>query len=215
VPVGSYCYIEARVFVSATVGTVDVWVDGVLWLTLTSQNTKNTANSTMAQIAISSASNVNNHFDDLYVADATTSKDRLGDQRVETDYPIADGYYSTWTPSTGTAHYSLINSAVPQTTTFVSDGTPGNKDSYVIDPLTAITGAIAGVQWTIYADKSDAGARSIKIDTRSNVTDAAGATQALGTSPALYSEVRLTDPNTSAAWTQAGVNAAQPILETV
>jgi hypothetical protein len=214
IPADSYYYLEAKVFIHATTGTVHVRVNGVEVLALTGQNTKNTAASTISQIAL--IGSVANHlFDDFYVADATTNTDFLGDQRVDTSYPTSDGFYQTWTPSTGTDHFSLVNATAPQMTTYVSDGTAANKDTYNVTDLLAITGTIAGVQITAYAQKSDAGARSLKLVTRSNTTDVSSSSQTLGTSPNLYSAIQLTDPNTAAAWTESGFNAAQFGVETV
>jgi hypothetical protein len=61
----------------------------------------------------------------------------------------------------------------------------------------------------MYAQKSDAGARTLAAVIRESGTDHVGAAVQLSTSPAYYQEIHETDPVTSAAWTLTGLNAAQ------
>lgn len=217
VPTGAFFYLEARVLVSDTVGVVKVNVNGVEVLSLTSQDTKQTSNTTISQVGLVGASTVSdgNQFDDFYCADATTNTDFLGDQRVDTGLPVSDGFYLTWTPSGGSQHFALIDDVPQQIVNNIADGTAANKDTFNVTDLTAITGVIAGVQITAYAKKSDAGARSLKLVTRSNTTDVSSAAQALSTGETFFTAIQLTDPNTAAAWTESGFNAAQFGVETV
>lgn len=57
--------------------------------------------------------------------------------------PKADGSYSSWTPSTGTAHWSLVDEAACNgTTDYVSTSVVGNRDSYVVSTTSIPTGAV-------------------------------------------------------------------------
>jgi hypothetical protein len=48
--------------------------------------------------------------------------------------PVSDGAYTQWTPSTGSAHYALVDeSTCNGTTDYNSTNTVGNRDSYGID----------------------------------------------------------------------------------
>jgi hypothetical protein len=60
-----------------------------------------------------------------------------------TGLPKADGTYAQWTPSTGTAHWSLVDEAACNgTTDYVSVTTTGNRDSYVISTSSIPSGAV-------------------------------------------------------------------------
>lgn len=209
---GVFQYIEAKVFVHASAGTVQVKVNGVTVLNLSGINTKNTANTTMSQFGLNTPTNVGNLFDDVYLCDAsgTDNNDFLGDSRVDTLMPNGDGFYLNWTPTGGGAHWTQVNAIPPQIATNVSDGSVGDKDTYNFADLTAITGTIFGVAQTLYAQKSDAGTRSVQPLCRSGGVDSAGSAIALGTG-ANFTPQRILerDPNTGAIWTEAGVNAAQ------
>jgi hypothetical protein len=207
---GSYQYIEAKVFVAATVGTVRVKVNGVTVLDLINQNTKNTANTTMSQICAATPFS-NTILDDFYCCDTTgpDNADFLGDCRVDTLMPNGDGTHLQWTPTGGGAHYTQVNAIPPQIVNNVSDGTLGEKDTYDFANLAAITGLIFGVQEVLYAQKSDAGARSVQHLCRSAGVDSAGSAIALGTGANIYPRIFERDPATTAPWIEAGINGAQ------
>jgi hypothetical protein len=128
---------------------------------------------------------------------------------VDTLMPNGDGFYLQWTPTGGGAHYTQVNAIPPQIALNVSDGTVGDKDTYDFANLTAITGLIFGVQETLYAQKSDAGARSVQHLCRSAGVDSAGSAIALGTGVNLYSRIYERDPATTAPWTESGINGVQ------
>ena len=91
----------------------------------------------------------------------------------------------------------------------VSGSTTGNKDTFAFQDLPTVTGSIYGVQVTSVAQKDDAGSRQMKTVCRSGGADYLGNAVSVGTSPLAYSTLYPTDPNTSAAWTQSGFNAAE------
>lgn len=219
---GVWVYVEWKFTIADSIGanSCKVRVNGTDWITVaTGQDIKNTANASANSVRLGKLTNTttDSFFDDFYLCDQSGSanNDFLGDSRIDTLYPNGDGFYQTWTPSTGTQHFALVNGHTPQITNYNSDGTAANKDTYDFENLTSITGSIFGVQVNAYAQKSDSGARSIKIDARSGTTDSAGASQALATAPAYYLRILEQDPATSAAWTESGFNAAQFGPETV
>jgi hypothetical protein len=211
VPVSGYFYIEAKVLISDTVGTVTVRVNGVAVLTLTGLDTRNAGNASATGFRIMGTS-ATSLVDDIYANDTSggaPQNDFLGDCRIDTLFPNADGSNSAWTPSTGTDHYALVDESTPNTTDYVETSGVGNKDTWNFQNLSAITGTIYGVQVSSAALKDDAGARSIANTVKSGATNADGATQALSTSQLYYMDIWATDPNTAAAWTEANVNAAE------
>jgi hypothetical protein len=92
---------------------------------------------------------------------------------------------------------------------YVSSATVGNKDLYDVTDLPFTPSSVYAVKVTWRARKDDATTRTVRANLKSGATTANGATKAMGASYQSYSDVYLTDPNTSAAWTVSAVNAIQ------
>lgn len=216
IPFNAFVYLEWKVTISPTVGAVEVRVNGDPWITLTNQNTRNSANSFANVVALGSHGQTSSGgndfwFDDLYVCDTSGSANNtfLGDCRVDALHPSADGTYSAFAPSTGTAHWSLVDDPTLDGADYVSSSTVGVKDSYQFSDLTGNPAQVFGVQLANAVMKDDAGARQVANLVRSGGTDAQSAAAGVGTSLAYNLSVHETDPATGAAWTVSGVNAAQ------
>lgn len=206
-----YFYFELKVKVSDTVGTVTLRVNGVTALALTGIDTKYSANAYVNYIQLNSPVN-STYYDDLYICDGlgSTNNDFLGDCRVDTLFPNADGTYSDFTCSTGTTHYALVDETTPNTTDYVDGGTVGNRDSFgLTDLATLASQTIYGVQVNVAANKDDAGVKSLAPMVRSSTTNADGTSAALGLTQRFISQIFEQDPSASAAWTEATVNAMQ------
>lgn len=215
--VSTWYYVELKGFVNGASGTCELQLNGVSEIASTVGNfgSTNVDNILLNKpAAFSSAAHF--LFDDIYVSDATTF---LGDRHVETIFPTADGNYTQWTPDTGTAHFSRVNEnsgTYPDgDTSYVSDATVGHRDSYTMGDLSVLSGSIAAVQSVMYARKDDAATRQIAAFIRRSSADYDGATATLATTYAFYTEIRETDPSTSAAWDISGVNAAELGVKTV
>ncbi|WP_155301359.1 hypothetical protein [Cupriavidus necator] len=212
---GNFYFIEFKVTIadSISANSCKVRVNGVDWITVaTGQDTKSTANASANQIRLGAVGNNNAMtFDDLYVCDQSGSSNNnfLGDVRIDTLYPTSDGANAAWATSSGSTHYTLVDDATPNTTDYVESSTVTQKDTYGFSDISHTPVNIFGVQLSIAALKDDAGDRLVKAVTRSAGTDYSGTAQALGTSQLYYSEIRETDPATSAAWTKTNLNAAE------
>lgn len=221
--VGVTYYIEWKLTIADSIAanSCKVRVNGVDWITVPAgQDLKATSNTTANQLRLGSANpsgsmGGSTYIDDFYVCDASgsTNNDFLGDVRVDTLFPNADGTYSQFTCSTGTSHYALVDETAPNTTDHNESSTAGHKDSYALGNLTALSSTIYGVQLNVAALKDDAGARGLKVGMRSSSTDSVDAGTALTTSQLYYQRVLETDPATTAAWTESGVNAAEALVE--
>lgn len=217
---GSYRYLELKATIHDTLGSYELRLGGVNILSATNVDTKNTANASINQVSfgmLNASAFVTWTFDDLYILDTSgaTNNDFLGDVRIDAIYPTADGNYKQWTPSTGVDHFALVDEATPNTTDYVSDGTPGNKDSFVMsNPPALASQAIYGVKVKVAAAKDDAGARSLKVGVRSGAVDSVSAAKALSTSQVYYSNIHEVDPATGLAWLPAAVDALEALIET-
>lgn len=216
-------YLEWKVTIadSISANSCKVRVNGVDWITVaTGQDTKSSANTGATSVRIGQTlgapTGVTLDIDDFYLCDqsGSTNNDFLGDVRVDTLLPNGDGTYTSFTPSTGTSHYQLVDETTPNTSDYNESSTVTNKDSYQMVNLSALTSqTIYGIQVLGAVLKDDAGVRSIKVGARSSSTDSVSAAQALSTSQLYYSNIHETDPATSTAWTESGVNAAEALFE--
>jgi hypothetical protein len=216
-----YAYIEFKCTIADSIGasTCQVRVDGDIKITVaTGQDTKHSANATANQILVAGAQTTTNpsalwDVEDLYICDGqgSVNNDFLGDCRVDALLPNADGSNSQFTPSTGSDHYTLVDDSAPNDDTdYLSSNTSGHKDTWAFANLTALTSpSLKGVQLNLTAKKDDAGTRLLKPVVKSGSTTSSGSSQGIGTDYRQFAQIYETDPDTSAAWTEAGVNAAE------
>lgn len=198
-----WAYIELEFVRSATVGSVNVYVNGTNVLTLTGQNTgANDIHSILFQ-----GQSMVQWIDDMYTVDVAT---KLGECRVDLLAPTADTAQKDFTPSTGTANWSLVNGTTyNEDSDYVSAATVGNKDLYDVADLSFTPVTIHAVQVNWRARKDDATARTVRANLKSGSTTQNGPTETMAASYVSFRDLYLTDPNTSAAWTASAVNAVQ------
>jgi hypothetical protein len=93
---------------------------------------------------------------------------------------------------------------------FIYSSTPGNEDLYTFPALTTHPTIIYTVAVKAYVKLTDTGNRSVDLRMKSVATDSAGslAGQIPSTSYEWVDSFFDTDPHTSAAWTEAGLNSA-------
>lgn len=203
-------YIETKVFINTTTGSVEVRINSVTDINLTNINTQVTANNTVNTFRWQIYSQAG-YFDDIYICDTTGSINNnfLGDNRVEAIMPTGAGANTDWTPLSP-PNFSEVNEIPPDgDTSYVSSSTPGDVDTYAFGNLTAITTGVKGVQVNILNRKDDAGTREIAPVVRSGGTDYTGNTFSVLDNYSTAVQVYEEDPDTSAAWSVAGVNAAE------
>jgi hypothetical protein len=118
-----------------------------------------------------------------------------------------------WGAVTGTgANFSEVSqNPTSGNLSFVFDATVSHEDLYQFPPLTAPPSSIYMVAVKASASKSDAGAKTMSLRTKSGATDSAGSAGtalAPGTSYTWSTSYFQTDPNGGGAWTGAALNAA-------
>lgn len=208
IPASTWVYIEAHAKIAGASGVGGLHLNGAVEIADTTGNfgSNNIASFGFVGAGVSD-------IDDVYLLDTTGAAPRnsyLGDVRVETLYPSADGTHTQFTPNSGTAHFSRVNEhtgTFPDgDTTYVADATVGDIDSYGVDDLSFSAGTIFAVQTNIYARKDDVAARQIADVVRQGGSDTVGATKTIGATYAFYSQLRNQDP-AAADWSIANVNA--------
>jgi hypothetical protein len=212
--VGTFYYIELKATIHNTTGSFEVRVDGINRLSGSNIDTQNTSNASANGIRFVGSSGLAQRYtlDDLYLCDGQGAANNsfLGDCRVDSYLPAADGANTGLTPSSGTTHFSLVDDATPNDDTdYNESATLGAKDTYGFADMAHNPASVFGVQINLNVKKDDAGFRQVKDVVRSAGTDFPGTAQAVSTSYSYKSAMRETDPATSAPWTKAGVNGAE------
>jgi hypothetical protein len=200
-------YIESKAVINGASGSCEVKLNGVSEIATT---TGNFGSSGITAINYTSGGNGNNtDWDDIYVADSTGSAPNntyLGDVRVETIYPNGAGAHTAWTPNGAANNWDCVDETPPDDdTTYVSDATPNDIDSYACIDIDG-GATVYAVQVNLYARKDDAVTRQIAPLIRQSSTDYVGTTVTMASTYAFYSQLYDQDP-TPAAWTAAHVNA--------
>ncbi len=203
-PINSYFYVELKL-VKGSSGTATVHLNGAAEIAASTGN-YGTANIDTIEFSNHSLSG-HTLVDDVYVFDTSGSppqNDFIGNVRIETLYPVADGSYTAWTPKFGTDHYQMVNEhLIDGDGSFVYDANPGDKDSYILETF---IGTIYGAQLNIGARKGDAPLRQIKPLIKQSGTDYLGALATLSSDYVFYSWQLDKDPS-GADWLAATINA--------
>ena len=205
---GVWYHIEMKTVIHDSTGTVNVWVNGVSWLSLTGQDTRNAGTGTVTRVELHVHSNTNHDFSDWMVYSGATGP--LGDHRVGPKLPSAEGATIQWTPSTGTNNAVLVDEANQNgDTDYNSSAVVDDIDTYTAVAL-GLTGVVAAIQVNVWARKDDAGSRTLAPVIRRSATDYAGTAQSvLDSYSCVDKQVYETDPSTAAAWTVTNLDAAE------
>ena len=207
---GNYFEIDATL--SDTVGAVTLRVNGATLITVTNVDTKNAGTGTVFDtIVFWRVSTSSTWFDDVYVLDTTGSAPYntfLGDVRVQTLVPTANGTYAQYTPSSG-SNYQNVDELPYSAADYNTGATVGNRDTYTLSSLSVTPSAIYSVQNNVIGKKSDAGALNVKPIMRAGGTVYSGSTSALSTADVTYSDLRALNPNTGVAWTPSDLTTLE------
>lgn len=205
----TWYWIEFKATINNTTGAYEVRVNGTAtgWIAAaTNQNTRGTGTNNSATGIRIGGSNVTEWwYDDVIVVDDFTG------QMQGTFVPaIGPGNYSQWTPNSGSNDGAIRAAAPDDDNSFNSSTTSGNIDTFTMAKLPVSgTPTILAIQHVIYA-KQDAGVqRTIRPKQRTSSVNYNGTSVNTGSSYAFYTEVKATDPSTSAAWTKSGFESAE------
>lgn len=211
---GAYHYIQIKTTIDGAAGVVECVLDTT---TVISESGLNTGTGGCTAIVLGPGSspgtllNGDINIDDFVLSNISDSSTYLGDSTVQAIYPRDVGSFTNFVrggTDTG-ANFSQCNEHVPDgDTTYVASSTVGDRDSYKFDSL-SLTGQVFGLNIKAYAEKTEAGARSIAIKARSGSTDSPDTAIALTTGYQYVSQFLPTDPATGQPWTVSGLNAAE------
>lgn len=213
---GAWVFVEVRATIADTGGRCVVRIDGQTVIDFTG-DTKNggTATTVDSLQFVGAGSGTTRYIDDLYVNDATGTAPNntfYGPCRVYALAPTGPGTDTQFTASSG-ANWTCVDEQPASATDYVSAATIGTRDTYALADLPGSVSAVYGVRPTAIAKSSDGAAVNLKTAVRSAGTVYGGTITPLGATDAAISTVRSVDPATAAAWTVAGVNAAEAGFE--
>jgi hypothetical protein len=209
-----YAYVELKVLLSDTVGTVTVRVNGLPVITRTAQDTaQGSLVWTAAWIGnVTSTISASLDFDDLYVCDgsgAAPCNDLLGDVRVDVRLPTAAGASTGWTPS-AVVNWQNVDDATPNDDTdYNATTTLSATDTFVTQDAPVVGATIFGLQHCLNAKKMDTGTCTVAPVIRHGGVDYPGVHLAPSTAYAYALAIAAVNPATGAAWTEADFNAAE------
>ena len=217
----AYQHIEALVFFSQTVGTVEVRVNGVTVLSLAGVDTVATSLVECSQVMFfsSASSGINTStsagmvdLDDVFCYDGTGSFNNtfIGDRRVLTLFPNANTAEADWTAVGAATGYECIDEASPDgDTTYISAGIPGSPatiSEFGFQNLPAGISSISGVVIVEMARKTEAGPANTQWSIISGASETAGADKPMTEIYTYRQDVFETDPASAAPFTPSEVD---------
>jgi hypothetical protein len=205
-------YYEMKIVISNTVGSYELKINGVPDISASGLDTQTSANAFFNKIRFGGSTG-NYFIDDIYLDDAAYA----GMIRVPSLFPNGNGASSDLVGSDGnsTDNYLLNDDLIADglvgiDTDYVESDVVGDHDTYAMTNLPTVPVSIYGAQAQIWARNDDAGARTVRIVTRSDGADYESASISPSSTYNNYREAfRAVDPDTSAAWTEAAVNAVE------
>lgn len=211
--INKWYWIELKTVTDNSSGSYNLKVGEVSVLSDSSIDTQTGSNTYCDNVMfIGPATTPTFQIDDLYICNGAGSvnNDFLGNVTVETLRPSGAGTTTQFTPSAGSNYECVDEEVIDEDTTYVEDDTTDQKDTYAYDNVSAGLSDIKGIQINTICRETDASSFSLKTVIRSGGSDYDDAGQAIGTTD--YVTKRLiseTDPDTSSAWAEAGLNAAE------
>lgn len=211
---GAWYYIELKILCDDAVGTYEIRVGGANVCSGVGTDTKEHAVGDFYNIvAFFGMSGTGICYDDIYICDSTGAQnnDFLGNVRVVAITPDGDDSAGWDTASGGSSHYLDVDeNPADDDTTYVEDGTTGHKDLYDYAAMPADLGTIKGLVVKTVCRETDASNFDLIMPIKSNITETDDGAQSIGTTD-YVTKTRISelDPDTSAAWIAAGVNAAK------
>jgi len=216
----TWYYLEFKVLIDNSVGTVDIRANESSILSLSGIDTRQslTADTWDHFLMRGSAFGDDAVTDDIYLCNGAgaTNNDFLGDVRVEVIVPTGDGDDEDWTTSSGTSSFALVDelplTTVPADTDYVESSTTAQLDLFTYGNLVELAGAttIHGVQVNSIAKVTGEQFVGLLNKTKTSTTEGTSSELQVGSDDyRTWSSVFETDPTTSVAWTESGINGAQ------
>lgn len=211
----SWHYIEAKVVINGTAGTVDLWLNGVADGSGTSLDTQQTGNSQITKIRLEGHGGTSQGFDDFYLLDTsgTDNITRLDQPIIRAVVPSAETAQIDLTPSTGTDNSALVDEIPASDTDYNSSGTLNHHDEYDLTNQGSAFSSVNAVRVVTGAYKDDAATRGVTTTLKQSTSYSSGTENILSNSTTYVQDIVEVDPNTGVDWTTSGIDSMQVRVE--
>lgn len=221
-PTGTWVQLQIKVVIHDSAGSVEIRKDGAAsaFVGVSGVDTRNGVTGIIDTLLIGTVSTFGGTLAFMDLAAWTDAGESptswVGDARIDSCLPSGAGSSAQATPSAGSNYECMDEAQQDGDTSYVQSATNGHIDLYAMANMTHTPSTIHAVAATVLAKKTDAGTGSIKARMKSGATALSGSEVAL--SADAYKRVSLikgVDPNTSAAWEKAAVDALEAGFEVV
>lgn len=206
----TFNHIECKATFDTVAGFVEIRVNGVTKLQIGSLDLGSLAAATCA-LCLFDFFLDDIFLDDVFAWDDTGTYNNafMGAQRILTIFPVADTGQADFTlVGSGTGFGAIDDNPPDDDTSYITSATVNNKSDFEIDTLPPEVVAIAGVFVPARARVDAAGIGNLKMSMVSAGDVLAGSDVPLTPSYSYYRNVFESDPDTSAPWTKAKLEAA-------
>jgi len=212
----SWNHIEWKIKVDSSTGTVEVRVNGVTQIALTGQNTQATGLATSSQISFVNfhANGTPANVSDMYLKDfiiwdttGTFNNNFLGSVSVIDIDTNADTSL-TWTPSTGTVGWSILDNNPPLDDAAYISAATALSNTFGLGNLPADTTSVRGLVLINRTKKIDGGDGNVQMGIISGASTGLGTDRPITTAYTYWRDIMEADPATGAQFTPSAFNAA-------
>ena len=204
---GTWTYIELKVYIANSIGTVDIHFNGESVLSLSGVDTMPATSSEITSVYLYPIKDY--ALDNIYIYDDVGGTPSMqGPIVIEQLLPTGDDTHN-WTPSTGSTGYEVVDNTEIEDTTYISNSTIDTIELWSYADLSEIDSDIIAIQQHTRVATDDVGMRTVDILCESGATtdtDSYGIATDGGFD--ILATIYETDPNTSSAWTISNLNAA-------
>lgn len=211
VSASAFNHIEGKVIVSATVGYIEIRLNGETILVVTDLNLGSTPITQIALLPHSGTGTPTTYIDDLVVWDntGTDNIDFLGPVRVYTLFANADISPVDWSISGAATANEAVDEVPPDDdTSYIQASSVDDIVQMGLPALSEDVEILAAVQVATYGKLSSGGVGFVRTSMLSGADEAAGVDRPLTTSYAYRLDVFERDPDTNAAWNKAGFESS-------
>lgn len=209
-PNTGWFYVEMKVVIHDSAGTVEVRVDNNVVLNLTGQDTRNAGTDGLIDTVGIGGRFTSWTVRDIYILNGlgSTLNDFLGPQVMQSRVVDGAGDSTQWTPNTGSNFQAVDETNPDDDTTYVESDVAAERDSYTVTDFT-IPDTINAVQSFCIPRYLDA-PLDVATYLRRSSTNADGTAETpAGGYGSRGFEVWETDPIAAAAWTLTNLNGTQ------
>jgi hypothetical protein len=210
----TWFHIEIQFVVSATVGQIKVWVNGVLVINQTNINT-GTTNASSVRFGAPLSSFDLYRWDSVIIYNCASGDAPIGEKQVITLRANADTATTDWTKTGAADAWDCINDdKADGDTAYISSSTLNDTTIVGLESMPANYTSIDSLMVSSYAKKLDAGTCSLTQSIVQGVNTADGAEKTLAVNYAFVgNDIFTTDPTSGVAFTASDINSLEVKLK--